>query len=93
MNTETGVKYNNFSGEVIELSLKCTKIKSFDGEVLTIANRNVVEIINLSQKEAHVMISIPVAYEENIEDVEKVINDVILPESNNIEDVKSGFNP
>ncbi|MGM9834725.1 MAG: mechanosensitive ion channel family protein [Bacilli bacterium] len=84
------VRYNNFSGEVIELSLKCTKIKSFDGEVLTIANRNVVEIINLSQKEAHIMISIPIAYEEDIEDVEKVINDVILPKSNNIKDVRNG---
>lgn len=81
------VRYNNFSGEVIELTLKCTKIKSFDGEVLTIANRNVVEIINLSQKEAHIMISIPVAYEVDIEDVEKVINDTIIPESNNIKDV------
>lgn len=81
------VKYNNFSGEVIELTLKCTKIKSFEGEVLTIANRNVVEIINLSQKEAQVMISVPVAYENDITEVEKIINEKILVEANNISDV------
>lgn len=81
------VKYNDFCGEVIELTLKCTKIKSFEGEVLTIANRNVIEVINLSQKEAHVMISIPIAYENDVMEVERVINEEILVEANNILEV------
>lgn len=71
------VTYNNFTGEVIELGLRTTKIKGFDGEVMIIANRNIDTIINASQKKATLYIDIPTAYEEKIEKVEKVLTDVI----------------
>ncbi len=68
---------NNFTGEVISFGLKSTRIKSVNGEVLIIANRNIIEIINISQKSADVIIDIPIAYEEKVEKVEKVINELI----------------
>ena len=71
------VTYNNFTGEVIELGLRTTKIKGFDGEVMIIANRNIDTIINASQKKANLYLDIPTAYEEKIEKVEKVLTDVI----------------
>ncbi len=71
------VTYNNFTGEVIELGLRTTKIKGFDGEVMTVANRNIDTIINLSQKNATLYINIPTAYEEKTEKVEKVLIDVV----------------
>lgn len=71
------IKYNNFTGQVIELGIRTTKIKNADGEVYTLANRNVNEVINLSQKRASTLITIPTAYEESTEKVEKVINEII----------------
>ena len=35
------VRYNNFTGEVIEFGLKSTKIKNHAGETLMISNRNI----------------------------------------------------
>lgn len=71
------ITYDNFTGEVIEMSLKSTKIRKANGEVYVIANRNINSVINLSQHKAGVQINIPTAYEENTEKVEKVLNQVL----------------
>lgn len=71
------VKINDFTGEVIELSLKSTKIKSYSGEVLVISNHNISSVLNLSQERAGVKISVPTAYEEDSDKVEKVLKQVI----------------
>ena len=71
------VTYKDFTGEVIELGLRTTKIKKASGEVLIVANRNIDEIINSSQKTAHLLLDIPTAYEENIATVEKTLKEVI----------------
>ncbi len=71
------VTYNDFTGEVIEMSLKATKIKKATGEVMVIANRNINQIINISQKKADLRIDIPTAYEEKTEKVEKAIAKII----------------
>lgn len=71
------VTYNNFTGEVIELGLRTTKIKGFDGEVMIIANRNIDTIINASQKKANLYMDIPTAYEEKTQKVEKVLTEVV----------------
>lgn len=71
------ITYNNFTGKVISLGIRSTKIQDFDGKTYTIANRNINEIVNLSQSTASSLIVIPVAYEEKIEKVEKVLDEVI----------------
>lgn len=71
------VTYNDFTGEVIELGLRVTKIKNADGRVLIIANRNIDSIINLSQKKANIYLNIDTAYEEKQDKVEKVLTKVI----------------
>lgn len=71
------VTYNNFTGKVIQLGLRTTKIQNVDGKVLTISNRNISEVINMSQKTASVLIEIPTAYEEKTEKVEKVIEQIV----------------
>lgn len=71
------VTYNNFTGEVIELGLRTTKIKGFNGEVMIIANRNIDTIINTSQKTTNLYIEIDTAYEEKIDKVEKVLTKVV----------------
>lgn len=71
------VTYNDFTGEVIELGLRTTKIKGANGEVMIVANRNIDTIINASQKKANLYMDIPTAYEEKVEKVEKVLMDVV----------------
>ena len=71
------VTYNNFTGEVLELGLRVTKIKAFNGEVMVVANRNINTIINGSQKKADIFIEIDTAYEEKNEKVEKILKEVI----------------
>ena len=72
------VEYQGFLGEVIELGLKTTKIKALNGQVKIISNRNITEVINLSQKSACFTIEIPTSYDDQITDVEKVLQDVAL---------------
>lgn len=65
--------YNGFQGEVIALGFRTTKIKNFKGEVKVIANRNITEVVNLSQQRAVLFIKIPSSYEVKRKNVEKVI--------------------
>ena len=81
------VKYNTFSGTVTEFGLRSTKIKNVNGEVLIVANRNIYEIINLSQSTQLVQLELCVAYEEKIDKVEKIIQENILPLFEKIENV------
>ncbi len=82
------VKYNGFTGEVIELSLKSTKIKNHAGETLMISNRNIYEIVNVSQNNQNVQVEFSIAYEEDVDKVEEVIKKSILPKINKIPSVK-----
>lgn len=71
------VEYDNFTGTVIELGLKTTKIKKITGEVLILANRNIDKIINISKEKATLELKIPTAYEESYEKVEQVLQNTI----------------
>lgn len=73
------VQYKTFTGEVIEFGLKSTKIKNTNGEVMVVANRNILELVNLSQKEQVVSIDIAIANTIDSKEVEKVIEKKILP--------------
>lgn len=70
------VTYNGFTGEIIEFGLKNTKIKNADGTVFVVSNRNISEIQNLSQKNTTLLVSIPTAYEEKDEKIQRVLEDV-----------------
>lgn len=78
------IRYQDFTGEVISFGFKATKIKNFNNEILTIANRNISQIINLSKEKATVLINFQVAYEEDIDKVEKVIDKILA----NIEEIE-----
>ncbi len=71
------VTYNNFTGDVIELGLRTTKIKAFNGEVMIIANRNIDSIINASQRKAHLLIEVDTDYDAPVKKVEEVLTQVI----------------
>lgn len=71
------VKINDFEGEIIDFDLKNTKVKGKGGSVLVIANREIVSTINYSQKQFFIPLSIDVAYRENTDKVNKVLNKII----------------
>ena len=71
------IEYDGFTGEVIEFGLKSTKIKAYSGEILTLANRNIDKIRNLSQKSSNIFITVPTAYEASEDKVKKALNDAI----------------
>lgn len=81
------VTYGTFTGEVVEFGLKSTKIKNANGEILCIANRNIMEITNISAQEQSVIINIPLPYEENVEKMEQLIKKNIVPKIAKIADV------
>ena len=71
------IRINNFTGEVIELTLKSTKIKGANGEIYIFANSLVDSVVNLSQARAGVKIEVPTAYEENTEKVETILKEIV----------------
>ena len=56
--------------------MKNTKIRAYTGEVLTIANRNINEVINYSTQTSKAIIDVSVAYNSNLEKVEKTLKQV-----------------
>ena len=83
------VTFGDFTGTVISFGLKSTKIKKVTGEVLTISNRNIDKIINLSQEKDTVILDIPTAYEEEFDKVEKVLVKTINKIKDNNKDIKA----
>ena len=71
------VKYGDFTGQVISFGLKSTKIKDFNGNVMVVSNRNIDEIINLSQDKHIILLNIPTCYEVTEEKVKSVLLDVL----------------
>ena len=81
------VEINGFTGEVISLGLKTTKIKAYTGEVKIISNSAFTEVTNYNLKQSKLDIDIPLSYDCDIEKVEKVLNDLV-PEIKALPDVR-----
>lgn len=62
-----------FKGEVISVGLRSTKIKSIDGDIKTIVNRNITETINHTVSSSVVFLDIPVGYEEDLGKIEIIL--------------------
>lgn len=79
------VKIGGFTGEVISLGLKTTKIRAYNGEVKIISNSAFNEVINYNFEHSKIVVYIPVSYDIKIEDLEKVLTEigkVIVKEKN-----------
>lgn len=83
------VSINGFKGEVISLNLRSTRLKALTGEVKIIANRNISEVINYSLDNILLKINVNVSYEDDLDKVEKVINNVIIKLNKEISELKS----
>ncbi len=70
------IQIGTFRGTVVDLGMKNTKIRAYTGEVLTIANRNISEVINYSTQTSKCVVDVSVAYNSNLEKVEKTLKKV-----------------
>ena len=70
------VLINNFKGEVISFGLMSTKIKAATGEILIISNSSFKEVVNYSLSDCSLYININVAYDTDIDKLEKVIDEM-----------------
>lgn len=68
------IEINGFTGTVIEFGLRTTKIKSFTGEVKAIGNSSFNEVINYNLANTDLFIKLNVAYDTDIDKLEKVLN-------------------
>ena len=70
------VEINDFVVEVVSLGLRTTRIKNYKGHTKIIANHLITELINYNLYNNLAVIDISVAYEEDLDKVEKVINSI-----------------
>ena len=71
------IEVDGFMGEVTAFGLKTTQIKNFKGAVKIISNRYMDNLINYSMNNSLAQIDVSVAYEHNLDDVEKVLNQLV----------------
>lgn len=70
------IEINSFKGEVIACSLRTTRIRAYTGEIKIISNRNIGDLINYSMDDSISLIDVEIAYEENLEKIDSVINKI-----------------
>ena len=70
------IEINGFKGEVIGFGLMSTKIKNANGDVLILSNSSFKEVINYSRTNNTLMINLDVAYNTDIDKLERVLKDL-----------------
>lgn len=70
------ISIGGFKGEVVQMGLKSTRIRNYEGEVKILANRNITEVINYSNSYSMAIVDISVSYEDDVEKVEKVLKEL-----------------
>lgn len=68
------IEFDGFVGQVVFLGLKTTRIRNYKGQTKIIANRYMDNIINNSLNNSLAIVDINVAYEENNNKIEKILN-------------------
>ena len=81
------VRIGSAEGTVEEIGLRTTKIKSWTGELHIFPNGNITEVTNFSIHNSIAVVDVSIAYEENIEEAEKVMQDLLLALPQKYEDL------
>lgn len=71
------VQIGSATGTVQEIGLRTTKVKSYTGELHTIPNGSISVVINFSIYNSIALIDISVAYETNMQELEKNIEEFL----------------
>ncbi|MBH0158296.1 mechanosensitive ion channel family protein [Fictibacillus sp. 5RED26] len=71
------VRITNFEGTVEEIGLRTTKIKSWTGELHILPNSSITEVTNFSVHNSIAVVDLSIAYEEDIDKAQNIIQDVV----------------
>ncbi|MGW8426787.1 mechanosensitive ion channel family protein [Peribacillus simplex] len=71
------IKINNFEGEVIEIGLRTTKIKSGAGELHFIPNGSIIQVTNYSILNSMAVVDVTIPNDGSVELAEKVLIDLL----------------
>ncbi|OMP66404.1 mechanosensitive ion channel family protein [Domibacillus epiphyticus] len=71
------VRIGQFEGTVEEIGLRTTKIKQWTGELHILPNGSIVEVTNFSLHNSVAVVDVGIAYEENISEAERIINELL----------------
>lgn len=82
------IEVGGFKGEVLHVGMKSTKIKKFDGPIMIISNRNIDKVINYTNTESMAIVDISVAYEEDLDRVEKLLTELFKKLNKKLEHLK-----
>lgn len=66
----------NVSGEVEEITIRITRLRDIDGNLVTVSNGSITTVTNLTFKFANVNVDLRVGYDADIDKVEEIINKV-----------------
>ena len=72
------VEINGFKGEVIQLTLKSTRLKSATGEVMILANRMITDVINHTIENSLAVVDLEVSYNADLDKTEKILKDACI---------------
>jgi moderate conductance mechanosensitive channel len=64
------------SGTVEDVTLRVTRVRSSDGEVVTVPNGQIVKVVNLSRDWARAVVDVPVPTSVDVNRVNKILRDV-----------------
>ena len=81
------IEAGGFRGEVIEIGLKTTKLKSIKGEVKIIANGDVTTLINHSKYPSIAIVDFAVSLREDVKKVTDILNEELPKFTKNIEEI------
>lgn len=70
------VKIDDYEGVVEELGLRVTKLRAFSGELHIIPNGNIETVTNRARGNMRALVAVTVAYEEDMDKVNQVLNQV-----------------
>lgn len=82
------ISIGTFKGEVVFLGLRTTRIKSEDGQIKIIANRNITEVINYSMSPSLATVDIIINNDYDINKVEKALGNLVDELNENLTNLK-----
>ena len=71
------VKIGGYTGTVEQIGLRTTKIQNWTGELHILPNSSIVEVTNYSVYNSIAVVDISIAYEEDVNRAEQVIEEVV----------------
>jgi len=72
------ITFEDFRGEVIDVGIRATRLRSPAGDVKVINNSELRKFVNMSMHRSTAVCDIPIEYDENLERIEKIINSNLL---------------